>query len=113
MSNLRCKPGDLAIVIKAECQTNLGRIVRVIKRSQGDGDLIYSSFEPTWWVESSHPMTWTKSKKRYRRKKGPVPDAQLQPIKALPLGRDVADGMWENHIESITLPMMNKKEKIC
>lgn len=38
MGNLRCKPGDLAVVIQAMFKTNLGRIVRVIRPSCGEGD---------------------------------------------------------------------------
>ena len=81
MSNLRCKPGDLAVVIQATFKTNLGRIVRVIRPSCGEGDLTYPAHMNTWLVESVEPLTWYRGKKRFRRKSGPVPDAQLQPIR--------------------------------
>jgi hypothetical protein len=81
MSNLRCKPGDLAVVIHATFKTNLGRIVRVIRPSCGEGDLTYPAHMNTWLVESAEPLTWYRGKKRFRRKSGPVPDAQLQPIR--------------------------------
>ena len=83
MSNLRCKPGDLAVVIHAAFKTNLGRIVRVIRPSCGEGDLTYPAHLNTWLVESAAPLTWYRGKKRFRRKSGPVPDAQLQPIKGI------------------------------
>ena len=35
MTQLRCKPGDLAIVIKANIPENLGLIVKVICRDPG------------------------------------------------------------------------------
>lgn len=40
-------------------------------------------------------MTWRVGKKRYRRKTGPVPDSQLQPIREL-RPRDPADGVYES-----------------
>lgn len=83
MGNLRCKPGDLAVVIQATFKTNLGRIVRVIRPSCGEGDLTYPAHMNTWLVESVEPLTWYRGKKRFRRKSGPVPDAQLQPIKGI------------------------------
>ena len=96
MSELRCKPGDLAIVIKANYPSNLGRIVRVVALSQGEGDLVYPKEQVTWLVTCQHPMTWYMKSKRYQRKKGPVPDAQLQPIRGLPLGRDTTEGLFKS-----------------
>lgn len=96
MSDLRCKPGDLAIVIKATFPSNLGRIVRVVALSQGDGDLVYPADQVTWLVTCAQPMTWYKKKKRFQRKKGPVPDMQLQPIRGVPLGRDTAEGLFKS-----------------
>jgi hypothetical protein len=90
MSELRCKPGDLAIVIKANYPSNLGRIVRVVALSQGEGDLVYPKEQVTWLVTCQQPMTWYMKSKRYQRKKGPVPDAQLQPIRGVPIGQDTA-----------------------
>jgi len=113
MSDLRCKPGDLAIVVKAKYSSNLGRVVRVVRQSQGEGDLVYPSREPAWWVDSSHRLTWYKGKKRYQRKKGPVPDAQLQPIRGLPLGRDIVDGIWKLDADFMDLPRINRKQKTC
>ena len=113
MNNMRCKPGDLAIVIKAKFSSNLGRLVRVVRQSQGEGDLVYPTSEPSWWVECSHPMTWYKDKKRYQRNRGPVPDAQLQPIRSLPPGRDIADGIWKLDSDFMDLPRINRRQKTC
>jgi hypothetical protein len=39
-------------------------------------------------------MNWVIDGKRFRRKKGPVPDAQLQPIRGQDLGLDIANGLF-------------------
>lgn len=91
--HLRCKPGDLAIVIKAKNKCNLGRIVRVIQLDQGSGVLLYPASTPTWLTESAHRMTWYVQGKRVQRKNGPIPDAQLQPVRGNPPGRDIAESL--------------------
>ena len=84
MSSPWCKPGDLAVVVKADHQCNLGRIVRVVALHDSKGDLVFPpKFSPVWLVESASSMTWKAKGKRYRRKSGPVPDQQLQPIRGL------------------------------
>lgn len=108
MPELRCRPGDLAIVINAKYASNLGRIVRVIRRDNGNGALRYKESISAWLVESAIPLTWYTNKKRYRRKRGPVPDAQLQPIRREPLGRDIAESLCD--IPSVLLPI--SKENI-
>lgn len=91
MNDLRCRPGDLAVVINAHNLANLGRVVRVIAPHDGEGELHYGPDHHAWLVECSHFLIWSLSERRVRRKRGPVPDAQLQPIRAYPLGRDIAD----------------------
>lgn len=81
MTELRCKPGDLAIVIKAAIPDNLGLIVKVICRDLGEDIIHFHERENAWFVESQLPMTWLVAQKKYRRMCGPVPDAVLQPIK--------------------------------
>jgi hypothetical protein len=39
-------------------------------------------------------MNWVIDGRRFRRKKGPVPDAQLQPIRGQDLGLDIAKGLF-------------------
>ena len=90
---LRCKPGDLAVVIDARLPSNLGRIVKVLRLHDGSGDLRYPPLTPCWLVSSSYPMSWVLEGKRFRRKKGPVPDCQLQPLRKPPLGSDIANGV--------------------
>jgi len=91
MTELRCRPGDLAIVIQAQFATNLGRIVQVIGVDDRSGDLLFPMQTPTWVVRCDQPMTWRFKHKRHRRKQGPVPDAYLQPIRGNPIGKDIAD----------------------
>ena len=43
MNKIRCKPGDLAVVIDARYKCNLGVIVQVIELHHGFGDLRYVS----------------------------------------------------------------------
>lgn len=93
MAELRCKAGDLAVVIHARNPVNIGRIVRVLQLDHGTGILTYPKDTPTWLTVSEHSMTWSVKDKRVRRKRGPIPDAQLQPIRGLHRGRDMAESL--------------------
>jgi hypothetical protein len=93
MPELRCRPGDLAVVIRARNPVNIGRIVRVLQLDQGSGILTYPKDTPTWLTVSEHSMTWSVKDKRVRRKRGPIPDAQLQPIRGLPPGHDMTESL--------------------
>ena len=80
----KCKPGDLAVVISSINPCNQGRIVRVIESHNRRGDLIFPTDSGhVWLAESAQPMTWYLSKKRIRRKRGPIPDSCLQPIRGV------------------------------
>ena len=102
MTELRCRPGDLAIVIQAQFATNLGRIVQVIGVDDRKGDLLFPMQTPTWVVRCELPMTWRSHGRRYRRKQGPVPDEYLQPIRGKPAGEDIADTLLA--MGAITIP---------
>ena len=79
---IKCKPGDLAVVVNSECPCNLGRIVKIIETHDRRGDLVFSSYYGHVWLAEGAPhMTWYLGKKRYRRVSGPVPDSCLQPIR--------------------------------
>jgi len=79
---MRCLPGDIAVVIAATHKSNLGRIVRIVELHNATGDLVLGRTQgPAWLVECSVSMTWKRGGKRVRRKTGPVPDDQLQPIR--------------------------------
>ena len=77
----RCKPGDLAVVIEAANRVNIGRIVKVVALHDGKGPLAMIRPCPVWMVKAPTALIWRDGHKRYRRKNGPVPDSQLQPIR--------------------------------
>ena len=81
MSAPRCRPGDLAIVVEAFNPENLGRIVKVLRPHQPSGPLGMYDQEPIWDIESDCLMVWTVGEKVYRKRLGPCPDNQLQPIR--------------------------------
>jgi len=81
MYELRCKPGDLAIVIDAKYKRNLGIIVKVIELDDRTGPVRFALDTPVWLVESQEAMTWVVNGTRYISNRGPIPDAQLQPIR--------------------------------
>ena len=87
MKKVRCKPGDLAVVISAKNKRNLGIIVKIIDADDRKGAVRYPLGTPTWLVESQQPLTWVVDGKRHSYHCGPVPDAQLQPIRATPQGK--------------------------
>jgi len=82
--SLRCKPADLAIIVYAMYATNLGRIVKIIRAGGRQGDIVFAEGIATWEAECAQPLSWYVGKKRYRRRRGPVPDAYLQPIRGAP-----------------------------
>lgn len=80
----RCRPGDLAVVINAHHRSNIGRIVKVIGLHDGQGDLgMRLRTDAVWNIEATAGrLTWLNSQgRRCRRKRGPAPDVQLQPIR--------------------------------
>lgn len=80
----RCKAGDLAIVVHAFHRGNVGRIVEVVAPHDGSGDLVFKEKGVVWLVKCAHPMTWSVGQRRIRRKRGPVPDTMLWPIRGMP-----------------------------
>lgn len=102
MNKTRCRPGDLAVVISANNPANLGRIVKVLALDDRSGDLKFSGEMLVWIVQSEQPMVWSVNKRIVRRKRGPVPDAQLQPIRG---GRPASDN------EALRAPLIRAKEK--
>jgi hypothetical protein len=82
---MECKVGDLAVVIRAQCKSNLGRIVLIVAADDGTDFVSFKNEGPVWRVKSERPQTWYLDGKRYRRKIGPVPENRLQPIRGLSL----------------------------
>jgi hypothetical protein len=80
-----CCPGDLAVVIRADFPCNLGKIVRVLAPDFGSGQIVFGKeFGVVWLVSGAHPMKWYCRGRYYRRRSGPVPDSNLQPIRGHP-----------------------------
>lgn len=76
-----CRPGDLAIVISAQNTSNIGLIVRVLHRNSGRGNLAMKKVGPLWTCECARPMMLTMHDKVFLRKRGPVPDSYMRPIR--------------------------------
>jgi hypothetical protein len=90
---MNCKPGDLAIVVDAYNPCNIGSILRVIKSHHNQRALSIETGDHIWTVQATHPQAYEKGQKIIWRIKGPVPDSVLRPIRGLPLGRDIAEGL--------------------
>ena len=82
-----CKPGDLAVVIQAQHEANLGRIVTVLEVHDRTGPLVYNIPDTVWLTESTQPMMWTINAVVYMLKRGPIPDALVQPIRSQPAAK--------------------------
>lgn len=80
---LRCKAGDLAVVIYAEHLHNIGLVVRVL-RPYGDGDIHLPGKGFLWEVECSRKQLWVSQRRALWRHCGPVPDAYLLPLSGQP-----------------------------
>lgn len=93
-SNTNCRPGQLAIVVRAVNACNIGRIVRVIEdwadRTTHNG-YTYRFYNranpgPIWLVESlSGPLTYQRKRYSvvtdvYTMDNGPCPDSYLRPL---------------------------------
>ena len=90
MRRLNCRPGELAIVINSFDPANIGSIVKVLGR---DAEACGKHF--FWKIHAVHLLTYAKGDKQYRRRKGSLADADLQPIRGYPLGMDIAIGVGE------------------
>jgi len=93
MRKLNCRPGDLAIVVEAFNPINIGAIVKVIGKHRNQKVLCASPEEFIWLIEAPHPLTYEAKGKLVRKRKGGAPDSGLQPIRGLPVGKDIAEGL--------------------
>ena len=93
MRKLNCRPGDMAIIVEAFNPINSGAIVKVIGKHRNQRVLCASPDEFIWLIEAPHPLTYDVKGKQVRKRKGGAPDSGLQPIRGLPLGRDIAEGV--------------------
>lgn len=84
-----CKPGDLAVVVKAYNAINIGTIVHVIGHYPRQSGLCAPKGDVIWEAKASHPMTYDCCGVLERKKIGPVPDSQLRPIRGAPQAKAV------------------------
>ena len=84
MEKLNCIAGDLAIAIKAHNPSNIGSIVKVLRKHPNQYIIPDEIGQFIWMVEGSHLLTYTKGSRIYRQKRGAVPDSYLKPIKGQP-----------------------------
>ncbi len=82
--NRNCKPGDLAIVVDAYNPANIGTIVHVIGLYSGKTGICAPKGNVIWLAQASQPMTYAEPGKLSSRRRGPVPDSQLRPIRGQP-----------------------------
>lgn len=110
MTQLNCKPGDLAIVVCAENPENLGQIVEVLGLPNG---------RPFKWTEAGH--AWrvrTVSRRKTlmyvfrseadriaRHAYGPVPDRCLRPVSGLADGDETAGALGKDQSVAYTGPV--------
>jgi len=85
----RCKPGDLAIIIDAYNASNIGIIVRVVGLYSGQNGVCAPEGDVIWLAQASQPMTYAEPSKLTRRRRGPIPDSQLRPIRGQSRAVDV------------------------
>ena len=92
MEKLNCCAGDLAIAIKAHNPSNIGSIVKVLRKHPNQYIIPDEIGQFIWMVEGSHLLTYTKGGRTYRQKRGAVPDSYLKPIKGQPLNDQLVTG---------------------
>jgi hypothetical protein len=92
MGKLNCSAGDLAIAIKAHNPSNIGSIVKVIRKHPNHYIIHDAIGQFIWMVEGSHLLTYTKGGRTYRQKRGAVPDSYLKPIKGQPSNDQLVTG---------------------
>ena len=92
MEKLNCSAGDLAIAIKAHNPSNIGSIVKVLRKHPNQYTIPEEIGQFIWMVEGSHLLTYTKGGRIYRQKRGAVPDSYLKPIKGQPSNDQLITG---------------------
>ena len=88
MRKLNCRAGDLAIIVDAFTSDNIGMFVKVLGKHRNQSAC--PADEVIWLVQAPHPMRYEKLGKITHKKKGPVLDSWLNPIRGYPLGKDIA-----------------------
>jgi hypothetical protein len=89
---MKCRVGDLAVVVRADLECNIGNIVRVIAPVDGS-HAAFKGQGQVWMVECQRDMTWLVKDKTVHRRRGPVPDNRLQPIRGETRGLEEDQGI--------------------
>ncbi len=105
-----CKPGDMAIVVRADLAYNLGTIVKIVRAHDGSGDLYFTG-KGVWWVTSPKRMKYEQAGKIFWRKQGPVPDNRLQPIQEPPTDQRAAEREVKQLMRKLKKGIAKKREK--
>ena len=92
MEKLNCSAGDLAIAIKAHNPSNIGSIVKVLRKHPNQYIFLDEIGQFIWMVEGSHLLTYTKGNRKFRMRRGAVPDSYLKPIKGQPSNVQLVTG---------------------
>jgi len=95
MEKLNCSAGDLAIAIKAHNPSNIGSIVKVLRKHPNQYIIQDEIGQFIWMVEGSHLLTYTKGSRIFRMRRGAVPDSYLKPIKGQPSNDQLVTGQPE------------------
>jgi len=86
---MKCKAGDLAIIIDPYHPENAGLIVQVIKTHWNQKALEKSEGDHLWLVECQQPMTYSYGEVLRRKRRGPAQDSVMQPIRGLQIEREI------------------------
>ena len=99
---MKCKPGDLAIIVDPYHPENAGLIVHVIKTHWNQNALEKSEGDHIWLVQCQQLMTYSYGEIVRRKKRGPAQDSVMQPIRGPQIQRDIAKEVPE--LEGISSP---------
>ncbi len=79
----KCAPGDLAIIVEAFNEVNLGTIVKVLALHPDQGALLVPATDVLWTCEATHQMTYDIGGIKKTMHRGPAPDSSLHPIRGV------------------------------
>jgi hypothetical protein len=101
----KCHPGDLAIIVNAYNQANIGLIVKVLQLHPDQFAIDAPDGDAIWTCQAHHQMVYDIGGKKRKRLKGPVPDSYMYPIKGHLRSPDIAllaelELIWLNSAEA-------------
>lgn len=116
--SLKCRIGDLAVIVDAHHKVNIGKIVKVVD-TYSESKAQWLEGRPVlafdWIVECPTPLVWSGAGKRSRRKRGPVPDMALQPIRGLPTAEKAArsEGLRKSHAKPMRVSAPKQTDEVA